>query len=117
MLTIILAAFFFAYYFVNVAKIIYFIKKVWQIPLEKRIKPFDCVTCLSVWTAVLLYFMPIEYSQFICVIFGAGFIGRFVIVSTPTRVVQIEHASYLCRQQRPSKGWKVKIHGCITLSM
>ncbi len=76
MLTIILAAIFFANYFVNVARIVYVIKKVWKIPFEKRLKPFDCVTCLSVWTAVLLYFVPIEYSQFICIIFGAGFIGQ-----------------------------------------
>ena len=76
MLTIILAAFFFAYYFVEVARIIYFIKKVWKIPFDKRMKPFDCVTCLSVWTAVLLYFLPIEVSQFICVIFAAGFLGQ-----------------------------------------
>ena len=76
MLTIILAAFFFSYYFVEVARIIYLIKKVWQIPFEKRIKPFDCVTCLSVWTAVVLYFFPIEVSQFICIIFAAGFLGQ-----------------------------------------
>jgi hypothetical protein len=76
MLTIILAAFFFSYYFVEVARIIYVIKKVWQIPFEKRMKPFDCVTCLSVWSAVMLYFLPIEVSQFICVIVAAGFLGQ-----------------------------------------
>lgn len=76
MLTVILAAFFFAYYFVNVAKIVYFIKKTLRISPVKRLKPFDCVTCLSVWTAVVLYFAPIEVSQFICIIFGAGFIGQ-----------------------------------------
>jgi hypothetical protein len=76
MITNLLAGFFFAYYFVNVARIIYIIKKVWRIPFEKRIKPFDCVTCLSVWTSVVLYFLPIEYSQFILVIFGAGFLGQ-----------------------------------------
>jgi len=72
----ILAAFLFAYYFINVAKIIYRIKKVWVIPFEKRMKPFDCVTCLSVWVAVALWFMPIEVSQFLTVVFGAGFIGH-----------------------------------------
>lgn len=76
MITILLAGFFFAYYFVNVARIVYVIKKVWRIPFEKRIKPFDCVTCLSVWTSVVLYFVPIEVSQFILVIFGAGFLGQ-----------------------------------------
>ena len=71
----ILAAFLTAFYFVNVAKIVYIIKKVWQIPFDKRIKPFDCTTCLSVWLAVMLWFMPIEVSQFLTIIFGAGFIG------------------------------------------
>ena len=72
----ILAAFFFAYYFVEVARIIYFIKKVWQISFEKRMKPFDCVTCLSVWMAVVFYFLPSELVQFICIIFAAGFLGQ-----------------------------------------
>ena len=72
----ILGAFLFAYYFINVAKIVYRIKKVWGIPFEKRYKPFDCVTCLSVWTAVALWFLPIEVSQFLTVIFGAGFLGH-----------------------------------------
>jgi len=76
MITIALAGFFFAYYFVNVAKIIYFIKKVWNIPFEQRIKPFDCVTCLSVWMSVVFYFLPFEVSQFVAIIFGAGFLGQ-----------------------------------------
>ena len=42
---------------------------------------------------------------------GARLVGRLVIVTTPARVVQIEHASDLCRQQGPSKGWEVEIHG------
>ena len=73
---IVLAAFFFAYYFVNVAKIMYVIKKVWGIPFEKRMKPFDCVTCLSVWCAVVLFFLPIGVSIFIATVFGAGFLGQ-----------------------------------------
>ena len=76
MITIVLAAFFFAYYFVNVAKIPYIIKKVWGIPFDKRMKPFDCATCLSVWVAVVLFFMPMYVSTFIAVIFGAGFLGQ-----------------------------------------
>jgi hypothetical protein len=42
--------------------------------------------------------------------------GRFVIVTTPAWVVQIEHASDLCGQQGPSQGWQVKIHGEVSLS-
>ena len=72
----VLAAFFLAYYFVNVAKIVYIIKKIWAIPFERRMKPFDCVTCLSVWLAIVLFFLPQEVSIFIAVIFGAGFLGQ-----------------------------------------
>ena len=75
-MTTVLAAFFLAYYFVNVAKITYIIKKIWAIPFERRMKPFDCVTCLSVWLAIVLFFLPQEVSIFIAIIFGAGFIGQ-----------------------------------------
>ena len=70
-----LAAFLFAYYFVNVAMLANFIKKYLKFPPYKRLKPLDCVTCLSVWFACVLYFLPIEVSQFITIAFGAGFIG------------------------------------------
>ena len=70
-----LAAFLFAYYFVNVAMLANFIKKYLKFPPYKRLKPFDCVTCLSVWCGIVLYFLPIEVAQFITIAFGAGFIG------------------------------------------
>ncbi len=70
-----LAAFLFAYYFVNVALLTNSIKKYLKYPPYKRLKPFDCVTCLSVWVACVLYFLPLEVSQFITIAFGAGFIG------------------------------------------
>jgi hypothetical protein len=68
-----LAAFLTAYYLVNVA--------LWHVPLKRalhrpgRLKPFDCAQCLSVWFAVMLYFLPVEVSQFLCLTFGAGFIA------------------------------------------
>jgi hypothetical protein len=71
----ILAAFFFSYYFVNVAGIPMAIKRGFKMLPSRRIKPFDCVTCLSVWIAICLYFLPVEISQFTCIIFGAGFLG------------------------------------------
>jgi hypothetical protein len=70
-----LAAFLFAYYFVNVALLANTIKKYLKYPPYKRLKPLDCVTCLSFWVACVLYFLPIEVSQFIIITFGAGFIG------------------------------------------
>lgn len=70
-----LAAFLFSYYFVNVAGIPSAFKKGFKMKPHQRIKPFDCVTCLSVWTSVVLFFCPIELSQFIAIAFGAGYLG------------------------------------------
>ena len=70
-----LAAFLFAYYFVNVAGIPSAVKKGFGMKPHQRIKPFDCVTCLSVWTSVALFFLPIELSQFLAIAFGAGYLG------------------------------------------
>lgn len=76
MIANILAAFLFSYYFVNIAGIPNAIKKGFKMFPHQRIKPFDCVTCLSVWSAIALYFLPIELSEFLTIIFGAGFIGN-----------------------------------------
>ncbi len=70
------AAFFTAYYFVNIAGFHMVIKKAIKWP--GRLKPFDCVTCLSVWIAVALFFLPNEISTFLLIIFSAGFIGRVI---------------------------------------
>lgn len=71
-----LTAYFFAYYFVNVAGVPMAIKKGFKLPPHKRLKPFDCVTCLSVWTATAFYFIPDPIINFLFVAFGAGFIGQ-----------------------------------------
>lgn len=70
-----LAAFLFSYYFVNIAGIPSAIKRGFKLMPHKRLKPFDCVTCLSVWVAVVLYLLPTEISTFLAIIFGAGFLG------------------------------------------
>lgn len=75
MLVKLLAAFFFAYYFVNVANIPMLIKRVFKLNPQKRIKPFDCVVCLSVWVALILFFLPSTYSECLLVCFGAGFLS------------------------------------------
>jgi mannose/fructose/N-acetylgalactosamine-specific phosphotransferase system component IIC len=77
-IVIALAAFFTAYYFVNVLQFTMAIKRVWKLPPEKRLKPFDCVQCLSVWLAIALYFLPIQISSVLLVSFGAGFISTKV---------------------------------------
>ena len=35
------------------------IKKVYDIPMHKRIKPFDCFMCLSTWLCLGFLFVPI----------------------------------------------------------
>lgn len=78
MITTIFAAYFFSYYFVNVANVPTKLKQIFKLPVTKRIKPLDCVTCLSVWSAVILFFCPFAVIKFIAIIFGAGFIGNLV---------------------------------------
>lgn len=38
-------------------------------------KPFNCVPCLSVWSAVVLFIMPPQIVEFVLVTFGSGVIG------------------------------------------
>jgi len=72
----ILASLLFSYYFINIAGIPHAIKRLLEYPAHKRLKPFDCITCLSVWSASGLYFLPNEVSICIVTIFGAGIIGN-----------------------------------------
>jgi hypothetical protein len=67
-----LAAFFFAHYFVNVVMIP--VKR--KLKIAGRVKPFDCTVCLSVWVALALWFAPLYASEFILVLFGAGFLAN-----------------------------------------
>lgn len=41
-------------------------------------KPFNCIPCLSAWTALALFFLPDVFTQVISTMFGAGTIGAFV---------------------------------------
>lgn len=78
MLITAIAGFCLAYYFVNVLQAPMRIKRAFKLPPAKRIKPFDCVQCLSVWLTVIIYFLPVQYQQFIAAIFLAGFISTKV---------------------------------------
>ena len=78
MITNVLAAFFFSYYFVNIYNAPIRIKKIFKLNPARRIKPLDCVTCLSVYVAAILFFCPFELTQFIAVIFCAGYFGNFI---------------------------------------
>ena len=78
MLVTTIAAYCFAFYFVNVFQGAMLYKRVFKINHKSRVKPFDCVQCLSVWVAVVLFFSPEIISNFIAVVFGAGFIANKV---------------------------------------
>ena len=71
----VIAAFCFAYYFVNTLQGAMLIKRVLRLDPKKRLKPFDCVQCLAVWSAVALYLLPYNVSAFFAVVFLTGFIS------------------------------------------
>jgi hypothetical protein len=75
-LTIIVASISFAYYFIEIAGIPQAIKRKLNYGRFQRLKPFDCLTCLSVWVAVFLFFCPILTSQFLATIFISGIIAN-----------------------------------------
>lgn len=75
-LVIIVASISFAYYFIEIAGIPHMIKRKLNYGRFQRLKPLDCLTCLSVWVAVFLFFCPILTSQFIATIFLSGIIAN-----------------------------------------
>jgi hypothetical protein len=75
-ITIIVASISFAYYFIEIAGIPHAIKRKLNYGRFQRLKPLDCLTCLSVWVAVILLFCPIIASQFIATVFLSGIIAN-----------------------------------------
>lgn len=70
-----IAAFCTAYYTVNVVGLHMAIKRAFKINPAQRIKPLDCVNCLSVWMALVFYFAPHGVTECFSLCFGAGFIS------------------------------------------
>lgn len=68
---IILASIAFTFYFIEMARIPDRIKLI-------RRKPFTCVMCLSVWTALALFVAPAWVTNIILVMFGAGVLAPFI---------------------------------------
>jgi hypothetical protein len=75
-LIIIVASISFSYYFIEIAGIPNAIKRKLNYGRFQRLKPLDCLTCLSVWVAVFLFFCPILTSQFLATIFISGIIAN-----------------------------------------
>lgn len=62
-----------AHFFINVAGFHMVLKRLLNRP--GRLKPFDCQQCLTVWMTLALYFLPMEISQCLATILGAGYIS------------------------------------------
>ena len=75
-LLIIVASISFSYYFIEIAGIPSFIKRKLNFGRFQRLKPLDCLTCLSVWVAVILFFMPTIAPEFIATICLSGIIAN-----------------------------------------
>jgi hypothetical protein len=75
-LIILIASISFSYYFVEIAGIPKWIKRKLNFDRFQRLKPLDCISCLSVWVAVALFLCPIIISQFIATIFLTGIIAN-----------------------------------------
>jgi hypothetical protein len=75
-LIIIIASISFSYYFIHIAGIPFWIKRKLNFGRFQRLKPLDCLTCLSVWVAIILFFCPILTSQFLATIFLSGIIAN-----------------------------------------
>jgi hypothetical protein len=75
-LIIIVASISFSYYFINIAGIPFWIKRKLNYTRWQRLKPLDCLTCLSVWVAVALFLSPVVASEFIATIFLSGIIAN-----------------------------------------
>jgi hypothetical protein len=41
-------------------------------------KPFNCVPCLSVWSALVLFLMPEQMVSFVATVFVAGVLGGII---------------------------------------
>jgi uncharacterized membrane protein len=75
-LIIIIASISFSYYFIHIAGIPFWIKRKLNYGRFQRLKPLDCLTCLSVWVALILFYMPVIATEFIATIFLSGIIAN-----------------------------------------
>lgn len=64
LIKIFLGSIFFVFYFIDMARI----PERWKL----NFKPFNCHMCLSVWTAIILYWLPYWITDLILVCFMSG---------------------------------------------
>jgi len=71
----IIAAVLFAYTFVEVLGVHKVIKRFYNYAPGRRLKPLDCVGCMSFWSCIALMILPEHYSTVIATLLGAAYLG------------------------------------------
>jgi len=72
----ILAAVSFAYYLVEVYGLGWKIKR--MLKRDDRVKPFDCLYCMSAWMGLFFYFLPQVVSEITLAMFGAALLSNYL---------------------------------------
>jgi hypothetical protein len=72
----ILAAVSFAYYLVEVYGLGWKIKR--MLKRDGRVKPFDCLYCMSGWMGLLFYFLPPAASEIALAMLGAALLSNYL---------------------------------------
>lgn len=78
LIIIILTAYFFALNFITINAHPQTIKKILKINHTRRLKPIDCIYCLSCWTALGLYFVPEQVVNCLFVFFTTGIVAHIM---------------------------------------
>jgi hypothetical protein len=71
----VMAAVLFAFTFVEVLGVHKVIKRLYNFAPGRRLKPLDCVSCMSFWMCILLLILPNQCSIIIATLFGAAYLG------------------------------------------
>jgi hypothetical protein len=71
----IIAAVLFAHVFVDVLGIGKAIKRYYNYAPGKRLKPFDCTTCMAFWACIAFLLLPDVFSNVVATLFGAAYLG------------------------------------------
>jgi hypothetical protein len=71
-----LAAVSFAYYLVEVYGLGWKIKR--MLKRDGRVKPFDCLYCMSAWMGLLFYSLPTAAAEITLAMFGAALLSNYL---------------------------------------
>jgi hypothetical protein len=67
-----------AYILVEIVQLDRVVKKIFRINPDKRVKPFDCITCLSFWVCIGLLFVPSSIVKKMFIVTTTTFIASLV---------------------------------------